>query len=200
MMSQCCFNPCGKVRAKTLSLALLAFWLTGFLAGQAHAAPRASLVSRHRLALDALRRNDMALLSRLAHPERGVRFSPGVFIQRTGQRFSPRALLSLPRRGPLVWGRHDGNGAPISLSWRAYRKAFVWTHDFRRADLFVNRFKQRGNTRNNLRNFYPGAGFVESFIPASRPGGSDWASLWTAWAKRGNVWRLIGVAHDAWTI
>jgi hypothetical protein len=158
------------------------------------------LAQRHRLALDALRRNDLGLLSRLAHPQSGVRFSPGVFVHASDQRFSPRALLALPRRGALTWGRYDGNGAPMVLDWKSYRKAFVWTHEFHRSRPAFNRFVQRGNTSNNLRTFYRNAVFMESYVAASSPGGSDWGALWTVWRRAGSQWKLVGVAHDAWTI
>ena len=71
------------------------------------------------LAVEALRDRDMARLAALAHPSRGVRFSPYAFVSQADVVLMP-AQLETARSDPTVylWGAYDGTGDPISLTLR----------------------------------------------------------------------------------
>jgi hypothetical protein len=152
-------------------------------------------------AMWALESNDLPTLAKMAH-SKGVRFSPYVAPEAGDKRFTPRQIRTLNRGNKYLWGSYDGSGDPIRMSWAAYHKSFVWPRDFSKGKLSFNTFTHRGNTINQLKSAYPGAIFVESYLPGADPkyGGMDWAGLWTIWQREGKAWKLAGIAHDQWTI
>lgn len=155
-------------------------------------------------AVEALRDRDMARLAALAHPTRGVRFSPYAFVRETDVVLTS-AQLATALDDPTVylWGAYDGSGAPISLTFAAYYEQFVYSHDFAAApQVGYNQIIGRGNTINNCFEFYPGAFVAEYHFPGFNPayGGMDWVSLRLVFQQENGVWYLVGIIHDQWTI
>lgn len=149
-------------------------------------------------AMWALESNDLKTLAKLSH-SKGIRFSPGIFAAPTDRTFTPAQIRTLDKRGPIKWGSQDGSGDVITIDWNGFRRQ-LWERDFSVGKLTFNTFTRRGNTRNNLRQAYSDAIFVESYVPYSpKYGGMDWGSLWMIWKREGGRWKLRGLARDYWT-
>jgi hypothetical protein len=156
----------------------------------------------------ALKSRNLARLSALVHPRKGLRFSPyhSVNLDRGGDLVfngrQVRSLLSSKKR--YHWGDDDGSGDPIKLTYSAYHRRFVYDHDYLRArDVTYNSANlTSGNLINNIRDSYPAAIIVEYHFAGfeEKYGGMDWNSVWLVFEKHGSVWYLVGIAHGEWTI
>ncbi|MDC3960679.1 hypothetical protein [Polyangium jinanense] len=169
---------------------------------------RAAAVAR------ALKDKDMDALAALAHPTRGVRFSPYSYVEPSDMTLSPaeiRGALKDPR--VRVWGTQDGSGDPIRGTFAGYFHAYVWTHDFTKVpDVKVDATFGTGNMNDNFAEAYPGAHYVELYKRSvdemtSRPPsgtGMEWESLRIVFDEipgdGGRVLALVGIIHGAWTI
>ncbi len=164
----------------------------------------AALLARADSAVAALRDKDWPALARLAHPERGVLFSPYGYVDTTAAiTFTPEdvARLSLDTT-TYLWGRYDGSGKPIRLPFDAYYDAFVYDTTFAqgRRGAPGERIGQ-GNTPGNIGEVFPDAQFVEYYLPGTEAyGGMDWRSLRLIFTPHEGTWRLAAVVHDEWTI
>lgn len=161
---------------------------------------------RARLAITAIAAHDMNALAKLVHPTKGVRFSPYMHVDpATDHRYTRDQLRpAWPSKSIVVWGTHDGSGAPIRLTFAEYYKSFIYDYGFVKAPKigYDEEFMGRGNTINNIRANYPGAMVVEYHAPGIDPryGGMDWKSLVLVFEKSGSEWFLVGVVHGSWTI
>jgi hypothetical protein len=159
-----------------------------------------------RLTIDALARRDIDSLAQLAHPVKGIRFTPYTHVDTAAdRRLSPEQLRAdWARPDSAVWGVHDGSGEPIRLSLRQYVDRFVYDFDARKAPRVARDSAPMGtgNSINNLRQVYAGATIVEFNTPGTDPkyGGMDWRSLWIVLERFQERWRVIGIVHGAWTI
>lgn len=155
-------------------------------------------------AITALRNQDMQRLAQLVHPQWGVRFSPYSYVLEEHLVFTPEQLAGLLQDPTIYqWGNYDGSGEPILLTFSEYFDRFVYRMDFANAPQIS--FNQRlgfGNTIDNSREFYPGAVVVEYYFPGQDPqyGGMDWHSLRLVFRSEGELWYLVGVISDEWTI
>jgi hypothetical protein len=167
------------------------------------------IISRRAAAvLRVLKSRNVAQLSALVHPRKGLRFSPyhGVNLAKAGDlvftRSQVKSLLSSKKR--YHWGDEDGSGDPIRLTFAAYHRKFVYDHDYSRAkDVTYNsEHLTTGNLINNIRESYPSAIIVEYHFPGfdDKYGGMDWNSLWLVFEQAGSEWYLVGIAHGEWTI
>ena len=161
------------------------------------------IVARSLQALSAIRRRDMRQLSSFVHPTKGLRFSPYINVQSGDRVFTKsqaRNLFSNNRR--YLWGEQDGSGDPIRMTARQFFNRYIYDKDFLRAkEVKYNTVTSRGNTINNVLEFYPRAITVEYYLPGTNPrfGGMDWGSLWLIFEKSGNQWYLVGLVSDEWT-
>ena len=155
--------------------------------------------------LHMLKDKDMSRLSKLVHPDKGVRFTPysyvdaNVDVEITAAGFS--GLMAETRK--RVWGSFDGTGDPIDLTFSEYYKKFVYDADFLEApQIIYNQPVQRGNSLVNLKEIYPDAEFVEYHFPGIDPqyNGMDWRSLLLLWEQKDGNWYLVGIIHNQWTI
>jgi hypothetical protein len=165
------------------------------------------IAGRAKEALLALRNKEMAKLSQMAHPQKGVRFSPYLSVNDSNSKdrvFTRRQLKNLYRSNRrYFWGYADGSGDPIRQTFRTYYKQYVWTYDFLKAkQVSYNVKSQRGTTLNSAFDFYPKAILVEyhHIDFESKYQGMDWQSLWLVFEKQGQTWYLVGILHDEWTI
>jgi len=170
------------------------------------AAAPATIETRSREALAALKSRDGAALAALVHPGKGLRFSL------YGHVFTDRDVV-IPRDSVTrlfadtthrLWGEEDGSGAPIRLTFADYYKRFVYDVDFasapqQRADSTPIR---PGNSLFNLREAYPRGRWIELHFPGFDPKyeGMDWRSLWLVFEPVGGDWKLVGLVHGRWTI
>jgi hypothetical protein len=152
----------------------------------------------------ALRHKDMEALSRLVHPDKGVRFSPYAYVGNEDLVFRAQEMRNLMRdQTAHRWGDFDGTGSPINLTFVAYFRRFIYDADFARPQqVGCNTVIGRGNTINNIPAFYPDAVFIEYHLGGADPqqGGLDWRSLRLVLQMHQGAWYLVGVVHDEWTI
>lgn len=162
----------------------------------------AKVGSRAREAVLAIRDRDMATLAQLAHPAKGVFFSPDANVDpRQDERITrvelPGALADPAKR---IWGVYDGVGGPIDLTFADYFKRFVYDRDFAAApQISYNRAIGSGNTIENTADMYPDAVMVEYHFPSS-PNRLDWKSLRLLFEELDGAWYLVAVVHAEWTI
>jgi hypothetical protein len=182
-----------------------------FLRAQSPLPPKQAeqaIAPRARQVMLALKSRNLARLSALVHPRKGLRFSPyhSVNLDRGGDLVfngrQVRSLLSSKKR--YHWGDDDGSGDPIKLTYAAYHRRFVYDHDYLRAkDVTYNSANlTTGNLINNIRESYPAAIIVEYHFPGfeEKYRGMDWNSVWLVFEKHGSEWYLVGIAHGEWTI
>lgn len=156
-------------------------------------------------ALDLLRKKDFNALAAMAHPEKGVRFSPYPHVKTDRDvELTPDQLVGLAESDSVVrWGHQDGSGRPIDLALDQYFDEYVYDAPFHKADsVFYNAFKQHGNAINNSFEIYPGHLIIEYHHPGVDPqyGGMDWKALRLVFAPYRDEWRLRAVIHAEWTI
>jgi hypothetical protein len=166
---------------------------------------RESIQYRSDEILHALKDNDMKKLASFVHPDKGVRFTPYSYVNTEKDIVVkaaevPNLLKDTTKR---IWGAYDGSGEPIDLTFDQYFKKFIYDVDFLEAPQIVfNEVIQRGNSINNIKDIYPKATFIEYHFPGfeKKYEGMDWRSLRLVFEKKDNIWYLVGIIHDQWTI
>ena len=155
--------------------------------------------------LDAFKRRDGAALAALAHPTKGVRFTPYPFVSTakdivlTRAEF-PRAYVETTTR---TWGITDGKGDPITMTFSDYAARYVWSRDFQAASKTAyNKPIGSGNSIDNTADVYPNAILFEAYDPGPVPAEESvrWQSLRLLFESDGGTWYLVGVVHGEWTI
>lgn len=156
-------------------------------------------------AIAAVRDRDFETLARLAHPERGVRFSPYAYVRPESDVTLTAAELAVADRDRAVrlWGERDGSGEPIRMTVEEYWRHFVYDLDFAAAgETAWERRLGRGNSLDNRAEVYPGSRSVEYHVRGVDPEleGLDWRSLRLVFVPEGARWYLVAIIHDQWTI
>lgn len=155
--------------------------------------------------IKALKDRDMEKLSKLVHPEKGVRFSPYGYVDAGKDLVFTASDVSglLSDSTIYTWGSYDGSGDPIELTFEDYYKRFIYDVDFANAEhIGYNEILGKGNTLENSAEVYKDSVIVEYHFPGIDPQyeGMDWRSLRIAFEKAENTWYLVGIIHDEWTI
>ena len=152
----------------------------------------------------ALKNKDFQALSNLAHPLKGVRFSPYAFVRDQDLVFRPDQVPGLfADPTSYTWGAFDGSGQPIRMTFQQYYQRFIYDANFSRPEMIAfNQAIGSGNTINNISEFYPGDEFVEYHFSMLDPQyeGLDWRSLRIVLEQFNGEWYLVGVIHAEWTI
>ena len=159
----------------------------------------------------ALKNRNLENLSRLVHPDKGVRFSPYTYVrvapgslEGADLVFSSAYVANLFADQTVYhWGRFDGSGEPIDLTFEAYFARFIYDADFARPHAVgYNEVIGRGNTINNIAQVYPNAVTIEYHFEGFDPAfaGLDWRSLRLVLEEKEGLWYLIGIVHDEWTV
>ena len=152
----------------------------------------------------ALKSKDMAKLSTLVHPDKGVRFSPYAFVNKGKDLvFNAAKVKSFSTdKTKYSWGEFDGSGQPIQLTANDYFKRFVFDKDFSKSTrIGYNQTIGSGNSTNNVFEAYPKSIVAEYYLPGTtQNNGMDWKSLRLVFEQKGQDWYLSGIAHDEWTI
>lgn len=159
----------------------------------------------------ALKNRNLETLSRLVHPDKGVRFSPYTYVrvapgspEGADLVFSPAYVANLFADQTVYhWGRFDGSGEPIDLTFEAYFARFIYDADFARPHAVgYNEVIGRGNTINNIAQVYPNAVAIEYHFEGFDPAfaGLDWRSLRLVLEEKEGAWYLVGIVHDEWTV
>ncbi len=155
--------------------------------------------------LTAIKNFDMEKLAAAVHPDKGVRFSPYGYVEVDKDLvFTADEVKNLANDSKTyLWGYYDGSGEPITLTFRDYYRRFIYDADFVNADqVGYNKQLGHGNTINNSFEVYKNSIIVEYHFPEIDPKyeGMDWRSLRLVFEKKNDIWYLVGVIHDEWTI
>jgi hypothetical protein len=163
------------------------------------------LAGRVRATLDALKARNGALLAAIAHPAKGVRFSPYPFVStaRDVVLMSSDLATAYSDTKTRTWGISDGRGDPITLTFADYNARYVYSRDFlNAAKTSYNKPIGSGNSIDNTASVYPNAALFEAYDPGPDPATESfrWQSLRLLFESDGATWFLVGVVHGEWTI
>lgn len=152
----------------------------------------------------ALKNKDTKALQRLAHPKKGIRFTPYATVDLKNDIVFNRASIAKAFEDQKVyeWGVYDGIGGPIKLTFADYYKTFIFNRDYSRPErVGYNEVVEQGNSIINIREVYPSSVFVEYNFSQNMEGNiMGWSSLRLVFEKHLGKWYLIGIIHDEWTI
>ena len=154
-------------------------------------------------AVKAFASRDTKTISELAHPAKGIRFSPYSSVNTTTDITLKSAdLLSAGTSTKIyTWGSYDGSGAPIALTYTEYVKKFVTDKDYlAKSDVSYDKTLAKGNTIDNAATVYPNGHIIEYYSAPTTQDGLDWSALRLAFEKDGDNWYIVGVIHNQWTI
>ena len=155
--------------------------------------------------LTTIKNYDMEKLADAIHPDKGVRFSPYGYVDVDNNLvFTAEEVKNLATDSKTyLWGHYDGSGEPITLKFSDYYKKFIYDVDFVNAEqVGYNKALGQGNTLNNSFEVYKNSIIVEYHFPGIDPKyeGMDWRSLRLVYEKKDDIWYLVGIIHDQWTI
>lgn len=158
-----------------------------------------------REAINALKDKDMEKISKLVHPEKGVRFSPYAYVDvKNDMVFAADDVKDLLSDNTIyTWGSYDGIGDPIELTFEDYYNRFIYDVDFANAEqIGYNEILGKGNTIENSAEVYKDSMVVEYYFSGFDPqyDGMDWRSLRIVFEKSKDIWYIVGIIHDQWTI
>ena len=152
----------------------------------------------------ALKSADYTRLEEVIHPGLGLRFSPYPYLQTSDLSFGPAQLTEFPGSGTIyTWGRYDGSGEPIELTFDDYHRRFVYDQDFFQPDVVgLGQEVSAGNAINNIPEIFPDGMIVEYHFPGFDPqyAGMDWRSLRMVFVQENGTWYLVALVHGEWTI
>jgi hypothetical protein len=154
--------------------------------------------------LAAFKKRDGPALAALAHPSKGVRFSPYAYVQTTNVTITA-AQLTTAFTDPTkrTWGITDGKGDPIILTFADYTRTYVYARDFASSSQTAfNKTIGAGNTIDNTADVYPNAILFEAYDPGPDPQMKDfqWQCVRLLFERSGDRWFLVSVIHGEWTI
>lgn len=167
-----------------------------------------TLLSRANLVLHYLKYKDLKQLATLAHPAKGVTFSPYADVSDESLNFSAADIKKLDDTKLYHWGEFDGSGHPMNLSFSDYYNRFIYPADFINAERIGNNtIMGRGTTINTIAETYPNGKFIEyNFdFPSSETNKNglnmtgSWQSLRLVFEEADNEWYLVAIVHDCWT-
>ncbi|OMF97590.1 hypothetical protein BK144_02855 [Paenibacillus sp. FSL R7-0273] len=164
---------------------------------------RKAVMSIAETTVSALKNQDFKVLQQLAHPQKGVRFSPyaNIDVKRDILLSGTEIGNGFNNAGIYEWGAYDGTGDPIRLTFKKYYERFIFNRDYSKPDkVSYNQIVQTGNVSSNIEAAYPGSSFVEySFSKGADGNDLGWSSLRLVYEKYKGCWYLSGIVHDEWT-
>ncbi|RLQ97278.1 hypothetical protein [Falsibacillus albus] len=151
-----------------------------------------------------LKEERFACLSSFIDSEKGILFSPYVFIPENALIFKTKDLETLDDDDHIyTWGTADGSGMPIELAPTAYFDKFILNNRASTPDeIIFDRLVKRGNMISNLKVKYPNGMMVEyHFNGTEKNDAMDWSSLYFVFEKdKHSEWKLVALIHSQWTI
>jgi hypothetical protein len=152
--------------------------------------------------VQALKSKDMDALAALAHPDRGVRFTPYSYVDdKSDVKLDARQLRgAMGDRAVRHWGDFDGTGAPINMTFAQYYARFVFDVDFTSATKRPKEFGE--NSIDNASQVYGKRARVIEFYWPGDPSrsGMDWRALRVVMEPKEGTYYLVGIIHAEWTI
>lgn len=153
--------------------------------------------------IESLAAKDIDTLVAFMSAEKGLLFSPYVFIEKEAVVLKPTEVSALLTSEKVYnWGQYDGSGLPIKLTGAEY------IEDFLRMDRFlaptevrVDDAQERGNTVNNITTIFPDAHVIEYFSEGTEANAfNDWESLLLVYElSDSNELVLLAIVRDMWT-
>lgn len=155
--------------------------------------------------IHAISIKDSAIISKFIHPVKGVRFTPytNVSLERDVVFNKEKIKNFFKDQNVYLWGYYDGKGDEITLTPSEYYEEFIYSKDFKNAEeIGYNQVLSSGNMIENQFEVYENAIVVEYYFSGFNPdyAGIDWRSLRLVFEQYENVWKLVGVIHNQWTI
>ncbi|WP_438444263.1 hypothetical protein [Gorillibacterium sp. sgz5001074] len=169
------------------------------------AAAKAAIEERAKETMSAIKSKDWTGLEKLVHPDQGLRLSPYCYVDVKKDIVFPKGQVAKLAADPSTreWGSYDGSGEPIKLTFAQFYDKFLYNHDYAKPEKTgYNETFGKSNTKNNIREVYPGAIVVEYYFNGfdTKLAGQDWASLSLVFEKKGDTWYLSAMVHNQWTI
>lgn len=154
--------------------------------------------------LEEIDKLDMAKLSDYVHSEKGLLFSPYVFVNQKSVVFQKNEISELLNdNNKYMWGYHDGSGEDIELTTSEYFAEFLPVEKFIKSGLvLVDDLKERGSMKNNIKDIFPKSKTVEYYLEGSpENSGLDWASIIFVFEKdQSGQWKLVAIVNDGSSI
>jgi hypothetical protein len=154
--------------------------------------------------LVAFKKRDGPALATIAHPSKGVRFSPYAYLQGTNITLSAAQLRTgYTDRTKRTWGITDGRGDPIVMTFADYTGSYIHARDFAASSQTAyNKTIGAGNTIDNTAAVYPDAILFEAYDPGPDAALKDvqWQCVRLLFERSGTRWYLVSVVHGEWTI
>ncbi|NBI27446.1 hypothetical protein [Chengkuizengella marina] len=152
-----------------------------------------------------LQAKNMSQLSSYVHPNKGVRFSPYLYVDVISDLVFNTDQINgfLTDKNVYTWGFYDGTGDSIELTPAEYFNDFVYSADFANSEeVSYNETLAEGNMIQNQFEVYPNANIVEYYFSGFDPQyeGMDWQSLNLVFEEYNGDWFLVGIIKGAWTI
>ena len=165
----------------------------------------AELTSLAYTVLGYINDEDYLSLSRVAHPELGIVFSPYATIALTTNKcFMPDQIAAFSTDTTLyVWGVYNGSGEPIKSTPGEYFDEFIFARDYAGSSIIgVNKIVRSGNALENITDVFPDIEFVDFHISNGERdsnGDYDWVSLRFGFEVYEGSLRLTLIQHSCWT-
>ncbi len=154
--------------------------------------------------LIALANKEMESVASIVDEEKGLLFSPYLYIHEDALVFSKKEVETFfERKDVLNWGHYDGSGFLIELTTEEYYEKFIYSRNFLEHDEVVkNKIVERGNIIDNFDEVFEEYQFVEYFIEGTEEfSGMDWESLYFVFDTSDDTNpKLIAIVHNQWTI
>lgn len=154
--------------------------------------------------IDALDNRDMETVADHVHPEKGLLFSPYVYVADDAVVFEKDEVGSmLDQDEQFDWGNYDGKGTPIELTPTDFFDEFLDMTPFQNPnDILLDEVQRRGNTINNIKDVFPDSHIIEYYNNGSEEYvGIDWESVNFVYEEdeTGELY-LVAIVRDMWTV
>lgn len=154
--------------------------------------------------IKAMIHKDMETVAQFVHPEKGLLFSPYIYVDDQAVVIEQTAIANLLDSDEVfTWGVYDGKGTPIELTAAEYFEEFLDMTPFEEPDeILINDLQDRGNTINNIGLKFPNTQIIEYYHDGSEAyAGIDWSSVLFIYEEDTNgTYQLIAIIRDMWTI
>lgn len=154
--------------------------------------------------IEAIIDKDMKTIAKYVHPEKGLLFSPYIYVEEDAVVIDKKDIQTLLKSNHVFnWGLYDGKGTPIQLTATDYFDAFLDMTPYLEPDeILIDLLQERGNTLNNIDEKFPNSKVIEYYYDGSEEfSGIDWSSVLFIYDEVENgMYNLRAIIRDMWTI
>jgi len=154
--------------------------------------------------INALHERNMGKIAKYIHPDKGVTFSPYIFIEENAPVFYKHDFKNFFRNDEKIyWGIYDGKGTDIYLTASQYFEEFIHSELYIKPDeINVNNINDSSNTENNVLKKFSDAETIEYYHEGTdKFAGIDWESIVLVYEKIGNdKFYLVAIVGNRWTV